>query len=347
MGQRTVAKLRTVLGDVDAEKSGIILPHEHLFCDLRPLRGREPVRENVADVELAELSMLHAAREAGVTTLVEPTPPGIGRDPLLLRRIAEHSFVDVIAATGLYKEPLLPRRAYERSIDDLASWFAFEISVGILPVAGDSHLGVSLLGEQALGRANDELSETPVQAGVIKLAASNEGLQAVEAKALRAAVQAAEHTGAAIISHSPSGAAFQQQLDVLEEAGGDPGRFVQVHANAEKDFSLHLRALQRGAWVEYDGIGSSKESDDRHLQLVLEVIRAGFADRLLISQDVVGWRAGAPGGGNVDETGKPKRRYGYLVTDFLPRLREAGVPEETIRQITVENPRSLLALATT
>jgi phosphotriesterase-related protein len=338
-------KLRAVLGDVDAERTGIILPHEHLFCDLRPLGGREPVRDAVDQIEASELPLLKEAREAGVTLLVEPTPPGIGRDPLLLRRLSEQSYVDVVAATGLYKEPLLPRRAYDRSVDELAEWFAFEISVGILPVAGDSYLGESLLGEEVLGKANDALNETPVRAGVIKLASSNEGLQPVEAKALRAAVQAAQRTGVAIVSHSPSGAAFQQQLDELEREGGDPGRFVQVHANAEKDFTLHLRALQRGAWVEYDGIGGSAEGDAWHLELVQRVLHAGFADRLLLSQDVVGWRAGTPDGGNRGEAGLAKKRYGFLVEEFLPRLREAGVPEETMRQITVENPRRLLALA--
>jgi phosphotriesterase-related protein len=340
-----MAKLRTVLGDVEAERQGIILPHEHLYCDLRPLRGREAIRDAVEEIERAELPLLERARAAGVTLLVEPTPPGIGRDPLLLRRLAERSYVDVVAATGLYKEPLLPRRAYDRSEDELAEWMAFEISVGILPIAGDSLLGESLLSDEVLGRATDALNETPVRAGVIKLASSNEGLQPVEAKALRAAVKAARDTGVAIVSHSPSGRAFQEQLDELEKAGGDPARFVQVHANAERDFALHLRALQRGAWLEYDGIGSSAEGDAWHLDLTQRVIRAGFADRLLLSQDVVGWRAGASGGGNTLEDGTPKRSYGYLAEEFLPRLREAGVPEQTVRQITVENPRRLLELA--
>ncbi|HET7769968.1 MAG TPA: hypothetical protein VFN74_14420, partial [Chloroflexota bacterium] len=189
-----MAKLRAVLGDVEAETTGVVLPHEHLYCDLRALAGREPIKDAVGEIEAAELPALAAAREGGVTLLVEPTPPGIGRDPLLLRRLSEKSYVDVIAATGLYKGPLLPRRAYERSVDELAEWFEFEISVGILPVAGDSYLGESLLSEEALGRATDALNETPVKAGVIKLASSNEGLQEVEAKALRAAVRAQKKT---------------------------------------------------------------------------------------------------------------------------------------------------------
>ncbi|MGH2354795.1 MAG: phosphotriesterase family protein [Chloroflexota bacterium] len=338
-----MAKLRTVLGDVDAEGVGMVLPHEHLYCDLRPLAGREPVRDTAEAVEAAELPLLEAARGAGVSLLVEPTPPGIGRDPLLLCRLSERSFVGVVAATGLYKEPLLPRRAYERSVEELAEWFAFEIGTGILPVAGDSFLGESLLSDEVLGRAGDALNETPVRAGVIKLASTDAGLQEVEAKALRAAVLAAEQTGVAIISHSPSGRAFQQQLDVLERAGGDPGRLVQVHAHAEPDFALHLRALRRGAWVEYDAIGGRPDED--FVALVQRVLDAGFAERLLLSQDVVGWRVGAPGGGNLDAAGHPKRRYAYLVTDFLPRLRTAGISDATIHQITVENPRRLFELA--
>jgi phosphotriesterase-related protein len=224
----------------------------------------------------------------------------------------------------------------------LAEWFAFELTTGILPIVGDSFLGTSILDDQTLGRASDALNETPVRAGVIKLAASNEGLQPVEAKALQAAVIAAQSTGAAIVSHCPSGEAFQQQLDVLERAGGDPSRFVQVHAHAEPRFDLHRRALERGAWLEYDAIGG--QDDVRFIDLIKQILDAGKERQLLLSQDVVGWRAAVPGGGNVDERGAPKRRYAYVVTAFLPRLRAAGVSEATIRLLTVENPRRLLAL---
>lgn len=334
---------RTVLGDVTDAGDGIVLPHEHLSCDLRPLFGREAVRDDVAGIERAVRPLLEEAHRRGVTLLVDPTPPGIGRDPVLLRRLSEQSFVGIVAATGLYKEPLLPRRAYDRTEEELAEWFAFELNTGILPVAGDALLGESLLTEAALGRAADALNETPIKAGVIKLAASDAGLQPVEAKALRAAAIAAKETGVAIVSHCPSGAAFQQQLDVLEASGGNPDRFVQVHAHAERSFALHLRALQRGAWLEYDAIGGA--TDERFVDLIQRVLEAGFAERLLLSQDVVAWRAGAAGGGNLDERGAPKRRLAYLVDTFLPKLRAAGVSDATIQQLTVENPRRLFALS--
>ena len=73
------------------------------------------------------------------------------------------------------------------------------------------------------------------------------------------------------------------------------------------------------------------------------MLDAGFAHRLLLSQDVVAWRVGFPDGQNVSG-GRPRRRFAYLATDFLPRLRAAGVSDATIQQITLDNPRHLLAL---
>jgi phosphotriesterase-related protein len=34
--------------------------------------------------------------------------------------------------------------------------------------------------------------------------------------------------------------------------------------------------------------------------------------------------------------------YDYLLTDFLPRLQASGISTETIRSITVDNPRRAL-----
>ena len=43
-----MATIRTVLGDIDPAGVGTVLPHEHLYCDLRPLEGREAVRDSPA-----------------------------------------------------------------------------------------------------------------------------------------------------------------------------------------------------------------------------------------------------------------------------------------------------------
>jgi phosphotriesterase-related protein len=57
---------------------------------------------------------------------------------------------------------------------------------------------------------------------------------------------------------------------------------------------------------------------------------------ILLSQDR-GWYDPAQAGG-----GRPKP-YTYLSEHFLPKLRAAGVDEQTIRQLTVENPFAAFA----
>ena len=71
-------------------------------------------------------------------------------------------------------------------------------------------------------------------------------------------------------------------------------------------------------------------------RLVLGLIEAGAADHVLLSQDV----------GQAQELrSRGGRGYTYLVESFLPALRDAGVGEEAIELMTVENPRRWLTIA--
>lgn len=308
--------IRTVTGDLPAEQVGLTLIHEHLYTDLRPINTRVDVPVPKAEVLAAVLPLLAEARDAGVTLLGECTPPGIGRTPLLYRQISEASGVKVVAATGLYKEPLLPAIAYDWSHEWLVEWMVGEIEEG-------------MEGEEGQGR-------TDIRAGFIKLASSDQGLQDVEAKTLRAAIEAAKQTGAPIASHSTRARSALAQLDILAASGLDPSRFVVVHSSAEPDFANHLEYARRGAWVEYDAIGG--EQDDGILQFTLRALDAGLVGQLLLSQDVCGWLVGYPNGGN-------SRRFAYLVTDFVPKLRAAGVTDADLHTILVDNPRRMLSFA--
>jgi phosphotriesterase-related protein len=67
------------------------------------------------------------------------------------------------------------------------------------------------------------------------------------------------------------------------------------------------------------------------LDRVLRMLDAGYGDRLLLSQDRGWYDPALPNGG------EPKP-YTYLSEIFLPKLREAGVDEATLKQLTVDNP---------
>jgi phosphotriesterase-related protein len=85
---------------------------------------------------------------------------------------------------------------------------------------------------------------------------------------------------------------------------------------------------RRGAWLEYDAIGNQDEQD---LENILRLLEANLDEQLLLSHDRGWYDPGLPGGG----VPKP---YTYLAEEFLPKLRQAGVSEETILQLTHDNP---------
>jgi phosphotriesterase-related protein len=185
-----------------------------------------------------------------------------------------------------------------------------------------------------IGELHGDIEGTGVRAGWIKVSAGDDGLTETETKVLRAAAEAAVATNAAIGSHTVRGRVALEQLDVLEAAGLSPERFVWIHAQREPDFSLHLEAARRGAWLEYDGIGRRRMPqgpDDAFVGLVKNALHSGLADHLLLSGDVLGYDASLPNGGEVEA-------YTYLCETFLPKLVAAGVDEVTVRRLTVDNP---------
>ena len=169
-----------------------------------------------------------------------------------------------------------------------------------------------------------------MQAGFIKLSAGDDGITATETKVLRAAARAAVATNAVIGSHTIRGRVVRDQLEIIEDAGYTPTRFIWIHTQAEPDFTLHLEMARRGAWIEYDSIGSP-ESDPQFIQWLLQILEAGFGDQIMLSHDRGWYDPAQPGGGHP----KP---YTYLAETFLPKLRAAGVPDQTISRMVCENP---------
>ena len=93
--------------------------------------------------------------------------------------------------------------------------------------------------------------------------------------------------------------------------------------------ALNLEIARRGAWIEYDWIGSEPES--LSLSRVLGMLDAGLADHVLLSQDRGFYDPAQPGGG-------VPRPYTYLGDAFVPLLRAAGVDEVNINRLTCANP---------
>jgi len=298
--------LITTLGIKSPAEMGMLLPHEHIFVDLRTWDTPGYACAEVEDVVRRMAPELSRARAAGVTAIVECSTVGVGRRAEFDRAVSEAAGLALLVPTGIYREPWVPGWAHAASEAQLAGWM--------------------------LGELQGEIEASGVQAGWIKLSAGDDGLSSCEAKILRAAAVAGRETNAVIGSHTIRGRVVRDQLDLIESMGHAAHRFIWIHTQAEPDFKLHLEMARRGAWLEYDAIGNPDvENDEYYVEHIQRLLEAGLGGQLLLSHDR-GWYDPALPGGGVP------RPFTYISEVFLPGLRAAGVDEETIRQLTCLNP---------
>jgi phosphotriesterase-related protein len=300
-------ELITTLGRKRPNDLGMILPHEHIFLDLR--RWNEPGygEAEVEHVIAAMAPEIKRARDAGVTLIVETTPVGVGRRPDILQRLSATTGFPVVLATGCYGEPWTPPWVHAASETALADWM--------------------------IGELTQKIEGSDAQANWIKVSVSDDGLTPTETKVFRAAGKAGLETKSTIGSHTVRGTVALGQLELLETLGVPLERFIWFHTNREPDFRFHLEAARRGAWIEYDGIGRPPPKggpDEMYVDLVLRALDAGLGDRLLLSHDRLGYD---PATRNVWEPS-----YDFMNKVFVPKLATARVGGDTIKQITHDNP---------
>lgn len=299
-------KIITTLGPMSSLELGLILPHEHVFVDLRTWDTPGYAQAETEDVIRLMAPELERAKAAGVTTIVECSTVGVGRRADIDRAVSQATNFPLIVPTGIYREPWVPDWAHAASQEALSDWM--------------------------LGELQGEIEASGVKAGWIKLSAGDDGFTACETKILRAAAIAGRATNAVIGSHTIRGCVVREQLDILEAMGYTAERFIWIHTQAEPDFDIHLELARRGAWLEYDSIGNPEwVKEDTLLGNILRLLDAGLGDHLLLSHDR-GWYDPALPGGGVPNP------YTYLSEQFLPRLRAAGVDEAIIQQLTCINP---------
>lgn len=287
--------------------------HEHVLVDFIGAAQVSPSRYDADAAFQAVLPHLQAVRRLGCRTLVECTPAYLGRDPRLLRRLSEASELHVLTNTGYYgaaNDKHLPAHAFTETAEQLAARWIRESERGI--------------------------DGTAIKPGFMKIGVDQSPLSAVDAKLVRAAALTHRETGLPIASHTGSGAAALEELDLVEREGVKASAFIWVHAQSERDATFHARAARRGAWVEFDGV--SPASVTRHVELVRLMKAQGLLERVLLSHDAGWYRVGEPGGGQF-------RPYDTLFTTLIPALTAAGVTDAEVRQLIVAHPRQALARA--
>ncbi len=342
--------VQTVLGTLAPEAMGVTLPHEHLLIDFAVMfaepaaagdkgRAREPVslanlgwvrqhfNANLDNLRLTDERVaadeILLFKRAGGSTVVDPTPVTLARDPLALGRIARATGLNVVMGSGYYVAASHPPDMDRRSMDDLAREMIRDVTEG----AGDTGVRAGLLGE--IGTTFPWTEN--------------------EKKVLRAAIIAQRETGAPLMVHPGRHPGMPMELAefVLKE-GGEVRRTIMCHIDRTiADVRAVIDLGQTGIWLEYDLFGLENSyypydpsfdmpNDGGRMAHVLALLEAGHGDRLLLSHDIAYKTSLVKYGG-----------YGYhhLLVNVVPRLRARGVDDAGLRRLLVENPRRAFTFA--
>jgi phosphotriesterase-related protein len=304
------AEVHTVTGPVSADSLGATLTHEHVLVDFV---GADKVGRHRYDADEAfrvALPHLQALKARGGRTLVECTPAFLGRDPVLLRRLSEASGLHILTNTGYYgaaRDKFVPAHAYEESAERLAGRWTAEW--------------------------RDGLEGTGIRPAFMKIGVDEGPLSPIDGKLVRAGALCHRQTGLRLHVHTGDGVAAQAVVELLKAERVPADAYVWVHAQNEKDRTIHRRLAAEGAWISLDGV--SESSLDAHVGAVRDLARAGHLGRVLVSQDAGWYHVGEAGGGRF-------RPYTFLLDTFLPALRQAGLSEADTRALLVDNPARAL-----
>jgi phosphotriesterase-related protein len=308
--------VNTVLGPLDTSDLGFTLSHEHVGTNAAGLRHTYPEFIDRAGVIEQSTAAMKEAYAEGVRTIVDVTTIDLGRDIEMIREVSRASGVQIIAATGNHLA--VPRPFGEVSPDAIAPLYIREIEEGI--------------------------EGSGIKAGVIKVASDRGGITAPQEVVLRAAARTHNHTGTPISTHTWSpDRVGAQQVRILKEEGVDLSRVYIGHSNDDTDVDYLLGLLNQGVWLGMDRYPGGRVAGtpkwEQRTEMVKKLIDAGFSHRIMLSHDysVPKARYGA-----AEQEARRRANpdgYNFISRKVLPRLKESGVSQQVIQQITVENPR--------
>ena len=313
--------INTVLGTCSPEQLGTTLMHEHLLIGwagweldcTAPKFDRKTALKN-------SIERIKEARDAGLQSFVDPCPMDIGRDVQFMAEVSQATGVNIICATGLYKEDLGNTSYFkQRTVDDIADIYTAEITRGV--------------------------GETGIKAGIIKCATGKGQVTAYENLTLKAAARAHKRTGAPITTHTEDGTMGREQLEIFASEGVDLKHVIIGHSCGASDLKYHTDMLDRGCTLGFDRFGLDILHPDKlRLAALIGLLGVGYESQLVLSHDSVACWLGRgldipPSAARLVENWKPT----HVFRNIVPALRKAGVEQSKVDAMLIENPRRYFA----
>ncbi len=346
-GQPPQAAVHTVLGPVPPAKLGAVLMHEHApaidWSELfeNPAAPLGSLRTQMLDAAAAQLEAFHQAlpEASRPGTIVECTPIRVGRYPELLHALARRTPVHVVACTGFWGEAFAPAHPWaldlirgRQGVERVAELYIREIREGM---------------EDPSGRWAERF--TGVRAGIIKVATSTY-MRPVERRLHEAAALASRETGCPITTHTTDGGGLEQ-AQLLLERGVEPQKIIIGHQGhlddrqQEEAHTLHRRLAELGCYVQFDRVGQPRYELEKIARQVRALCEHGHARRVLFGHDRVSYvyRRFADPGPAAEGWEAQEVDLTVVPVKLAAVLRAAGIAEDDVHAMLVENPARALA----
>ena len=314
--------INTVTGRTEPSGLGMTLVHEHLLIGFPGWFMDTVTQFKRADAMAKAVDKLQELRGLGVKSFVDPCPSDLGRDVEFMAEVAQRSGMQIICATGAYKQDQGISYTFgAMSVEQIEEIYVRELTEGI--------------------------GSTGIRAGLVKVATNGHAITDYERKLLKAGGRAAAKVGCPVLTHTDEAQFGVEQIDALTAEGVPARRILVGHSDGRADHDYHKSLADRGAYVGFDRFGiESIIKDELRIESVLKMVRAGYTRSCCLSHDATcGAWLGRPSfdGKRVipgELLGKfmPNWEPTHLFKRIFPRMRELGLTDAEIQTMLVDNP---------
>src|SRR5437868_1436560 len=315
--------INTVNGVIETSRLGVTLMHEHVFVLSPEIMQNYPEGWRDEEARIVDaVNRLNELKSRGIDSIVDLTVIGLGRYIPRIRRVAEQTDINIVAATGVY------------TYNDVPMYFHFR-------GPGTDLGGPELMTDMFVRDIEEGIANTGVKAAILKCATDKPGLTPGVERVLRAIAHAHRQTGAPISTHTHARTrrGLEQQV-IFKAEGVDLSRVIIGHSGDTTDISYLEELVGNGSYIGMDrfGIDTILSIEDR-VNTVARMCELGHADKMVLSQDGACFSDWLP---ERDLPAVlPNWHYLHIHNDVIPALRSRGVTDEQIETMLVTNPRKI------
>jgi len=272
-----MAKIRTLLGDIDSDKLGFTYSHEHVMCEPAYWIERNEEDFLLNNTEKSKKDVMDFANLGG-NTIVDATAIDYGRKVDQLAKISKETGINIIGTAGFSKSFLWKAKLSSRLKNVVGDYDTYEEWI-------DSS-SINELADYVISEIECGLEGTEFKGGQVKFGTGYNSIVPLEEKTIRAVARAQLETMSAIHSHTECGTMALEQIQILKQEGVKLSHFSVGHMDRNLDSYMHLQVAKTGAFLSFDNLAKEKYApESERINAILNLVKQGYEDQILISGD--------------------------------------------------------------